>query len=83
MGTMELNFTPRKKVTLINILHVPGMNMNLVSGDILEKPGMKSVYESGKSIIMVYLWKRVIPLREWLSFVLLTTLLIKFLILLI
>lgn len=50
-GTVELNFTSGKKVTLVNVLHVPEMSRNLVSGDLLGKPGIKSVYESGKLIL--------------------------------
>jgi hypothetical protein len=50
-GSVELNFTSGKKVTLVNVLHVPDMNRNLVSGDLLGKPGIKSVYESGKLIL--------------------------------
>ncbi|XP_058755031.1 uncharacterized protein LOC131628179 [Vicia villosa] len=34
-GSVELNFTSGKKVTLVNVLHVPDMNRNLVSGDLL------------------------------------------------
>lgn len=45
MGTMKLNVTFRKKVTLIDVLHVPDMNRNLVSGDLLGKPSIKSKYE--------------------------------------
>ena len=50
-GSVELNFTSGKKVTLVNVLHVPDMNRNLVSGDLLGKPGIKPVYESGKLIL--------------------------------
>ena len=50
-GSVELNFTSGKKVTLVNVLHVPDINRNLVSGDLLGKPGIKSVYESGKLIL--------------------------------
>ncbi|KAI5406023.1 hypothetical protein KIW84_052687 [Lathyrus oleraceus] len=50
-GSVELNFTSGKKVTLVNVLHVPDMNRSLVSRDLLRKPGIKSVYESGKLIL--------------------------------
>ena len=50
-GNVELIFTSGKKITLTNVLHVPDMNRNLVSGDLLGKPGIKSVYESGKLIL--------------------------------
>ncbi|KAI5418724.1 hypothetical protein KIW84_043089, partial [Lathyrus oleraceus] len=49
--SVKLNFTFGKKVTLVNVFHVPGMNMNLVSGDLLGKLGIKFVYESGKLIL--------------------------------
>lgn len=41
-------FTSRKTVTLTNVLHVPDMNMNLVSRNLLRKSCTKSVYESEK-----------------------------------
>ena len=50
-GSVELNFTSGKKITLVNVLHVPEMNRNLVSGDLLGKPGVKTIYESGKLIL--------------------------------
>ncbi|RVW64665.1 Retrovirus-related Pol polyprotein from transposon TNT 1-94, partial [Vitis vinifera] len=50
-GTIEVAFTSGKKVTLINVLYVPDMNKNLVSGDFLGKPGIKAVFESGKLIL--------------------------------
>ncbi|RVW89177.1 Retrovirus-related Pol polyprotein from transposon TNT 1-94 [Vitis vinifera] len=45
-GTIEVVFTSGKKVTLKNVLYVPDMNKNLVSGDLLGKPGIKAVFES-------------------------------------
>ncbi|RVW79629.1 Retrovirus-related Pol polyprotein from transposon TNT 1-94 [Vitis vinifera] len=45
-GTIEVVFTSDKKVTLINVLYVPDMNKNLVSGDLLGKPGIKAVFKS-------------------------------------
>ncbi|RVW71217.1 Retrovirus-related Pol polyprotein from transposon TNT 1-94 [Vitis vinifera] len=50
-GTIEVAFTSGKKVTLKNVLYVPDMNKNLVSGDLLGKPGIKAVFESGKLIL--------------------------------
>lgn len=46
MRIVELNFTSGKKVTLVNLLHVPSMNMNLVKRDLSRKPGIKFMYES-------------------------------------
>lgn len=51
MRIVELDFTYRKKVTLVNVLHVLDMNKNLVSGDLLGKLSIVSVYESGKLIL--------------------------------
>ena len=58
---VELNFTSGKKITLVNVLHVPEMNRNLVSGDLLGKPGVKSIFESKKLVLSsngVFFWKR-------------------------
>ncbi|RVW41670.1 Retrovirus-related Pol polyprotein from transposon TNT 1-94 [Vitis vinifera] len=40
-----------QEVTLKNVLYVPDMNKNLVSGDLLGKPGIKAVFESDKLIL--------------------------------
>ena len=37
----------------MNVLHVSEMNRNLVNGDLLGTPGVKSVYESGKLVLSV------------------------------
>ena len=50
-GSVDLHFTSGKKITLINVLYVPDMNRNLVSGNLLGKPGIKSVFESKKLIL--------------------------------
>lgn len=50
-GNGELMFTSRNKIILVNVLHVPDRNRNLVSGDLLSKRGTKSVYESSKLIL--------------------------------
>lgn len=50
-GSIELSFISGKKIMLVNVLHVPDMNRNLVSDDLLGKPGIKTVYESGKLIL--------------------------------
>ena len=50
-STIEVLFTFGKKVTLVNVLYVPEMSRNLVSGDLLGKPGIKVVFESGKLIL--------------------------------
>ena len=35
----------------MNVLHVPEMNRNLVSGNLLGKLGVKSIFDSGKLIL--------------------------------
>ena len=44
-------FTSRKRINLTNVFHVPKINRNLVSGDLLGKPRIKSVFELGKLIL--------------------------------
>ncbi|GJW87709.1 zinc finger, CCHC-type containing protein [Tanacetum coccineum] len=50
-GNMEIQFTSRKKLTLMNVLHVPNIRKNLVSGFKLCKSGVKAVIESDKVIL--------------------------------
>ncbi|URE44790.1 Retrotransposon protein [Musa troglodytarum] len=50
-GNVELTFTSGKKVTLTNVLHISYMSRNLMSENLLGKPGIKSVFESGKLIL--------------------------------
>ena len=49
---MELNFTSGKKLSLINVLHVPDLRKNLVSVSLLCKKGFKVVIESDKVILL-------------------------------
>ncbi|GJW92555.1 retrovirus-related pol polyprotein from transposon TNT 1-94 [Tanacetum coccineum] len=50
-GNVEIQFTSGKKLTLINVLHVPNIRKNLVSGFKLCKSGVKAVIESDKVIL--------------------------------
>ncbi|GJY60196.1 zinc finger, CCHC-type containing protein [Tanacetum coccineum] len=50
-GNMEIQFTSGKKLTLMNVLHVPNIRKNLVSGFKLCKSGFKDVIESDKVIM--------------------------------
>ena len=50
-GTIEIFFTSGKKLTLINVLHVPEIRKNLVSANLLCKKGIKAVLESDKLIL--------------------------------
>ena len=44
-GTVELNFTSGKKLTLINVLYVPDMRKNLVFASTLCIKGFKIILE--------------------------------------
>nr|GEW34956.1 retrovirus-related Pol polyprotein from transposon TNT 1-94 [Tanacetum cinerariifolium] len=48
---MKISFTSGKKLTLMNVLHVPNIRKNLVSGFKLCKSGVKAVIESDKVIM--------------------------------
>ncbi|GKE26849.1 hypothetical protein Tco_1442233, partial [Tanacetum coccineum] len=50
-GNVEIQFTSGKKLTLMNVLHVPNISKNLVSSFKLYKSGVKVVIESDKVIL--------------------------------
>nr|GEW79123.1 zinc finger, CCHC-type [Tanacetum cinerariifolium] len=50
-GSVALEFSSRKTITLFNVLYVPKLCKNLVSGPMLNKCGYKQVYESDKYIL--------------------------------
>nr|GEU50514.1 zinc finger, CCHC-type [Tanacetum cinerariifolium] len=50
-GSIALEFSFGKTVTLFNVLYVPKLCKNLVSGPMLNKCGYKQVYESDKYIL--------------------------------
>ncbi|GJV40585.1 zinc finger, CCHC-type containing protein [Tanacetum coccineum] len=50
-GSVALEFSSRKTVTFFNVLYVPKLHKNLVSGPVLNKCGYKQVYESDKYIL--------------------------------
>ncbi len=50
-GTVELQFTSRKKLILINELYVPKIRKNLVFANLLCKKGVKVVIESDNLIL--------------------------------
>ena len=50
-GTVELKFTFGKIVTLMDVLHIPNIRKNLVSGMLLSKHGFKIVFEADKFIL--------------------------------
>nr|GFD36313.1 putative Gag and Pol polyprotein, identical [Tanacetum cinerariifolium] len=50
-GNMEIQFTSGRKLTLMNVLHVPNIKKNLVSGFKLCKSRVKAVIESDKVIL--------------------------------
>ncbi|CAM8956477.1 unnamed protein product [Rhodiola kirilowii] len=49
-GTVVLEFSSGKTLELLNVLHVPLIRKNLVSGSLLNKFGFKQVYESDKYV---------------------------------
>nr|GEX61154.1 zinc finger, CCHC-type [Tanacetum cinerariifolium] len=49
--SVALKFSSGKTVTLFNVLYVPKLRKNLVSGPVLNKCGYKQVYESDKHIL--------------------------------
>ena len=50
-GSVELRLTSGKKLTLLNVLHVPEIKKNLVSASLLCKNGFKVVLESGSVVL--------------------------------
>nr|GEX73419.1 zinc finger, CCHC-type [Tanacetum cinerariifolium] len=50
-GSVALEFSFGKTITLFNVLYVPKLRKNLVSGPMLNKCGYKQVYESNKYIL--------------------------------
>ncbi|XP_072077921.1 uncharacterized protein [Arachis hypogaea] len=62
-GSVELNFTSGKKLSLINVLHVPDLRKNLVYVSLLCKKGFKVVMKSDKVILLkndVFIGKRIL-----------------------
>ncbi|GKD03607.1 zinc finger, CCHC-type containing protein [Tanacetum coccineum] len=50
-GSVALEFSSRKTITLFNVLYVPKLRKNLIYGPVLNKYGYKQVYESDKYIL--------------------------------
>ncbi|XXG68848.1 hypothetical protein AAC387_Pa06g1848 [Persea americana] len=50
-GQVVLKMTSGKELTLNNVLHVPDIHKNLVSGLLLSKKGFKLVFESDKFVL--------------------------------
>lgn len=50
-GTVTLKFTSGKTVKLNDVLHVPDIRKNLISGSVLSKKGFKMVFESDKMVL--------------------------------
>ena len=51
-GTVVLEFSSSNSITKSNVLHVPRLRKNLVSGPVLNKFGYKQVFESDKCILL-------------------------------
>ena len=50
-GKLVLKMTPRKELTLINVLYVPEIRKNLASGSLLNNHGFRFVFESNKFVL--------------------------------
>ncbi|GKA88588.1 zinc finger, CCHC-type containing protein [Tanacetum coccineum] len=50
-GSVVLEFSSGKTITLFNVLYVPKLRKNFISGPVLNKCGYKQVYESDKYIL--------------------------------
>ena len=50
-GAVILKFTSKKTVKLNDVLHVPDIRKNLISGAVLSKKGFKMVFESDKMVL--------------------------------
>nr|GEX13119.1 protein FAR1-related sequence 5-like [Tanacetum cinerariifolium] len=50
-GSVVLEFSSGKPITLFNVLYVPKLRKNLISDPVLNKCGYKQVYESDKYIL--------------------------------
>ncbi|GJR15756.1 zinc finger, CCHC-type containing protein [Tanacetum coccineum] len=50
-GSVVLEFSLGKSITLFNVLYVPKLRKNLISGHVLNKCGYKHAYESDKYIL--------------------------------
>ena len=50
MGSVEIQFTSRRNVTLVNVLYIPNIRKNLFSANSLCKSGLKIVHGSNKLI---------------------------------
>ncbi|GJS10359.1 zinc finger, CCHC-type containing protein [Tanacetum coccineum] len=51
-GSVVLEFSSEKSITLFNVLYVPKIRKNLISDPVLNKCGYKQVYESDKYILL-------------------------------
>ena len=50
-GKVILKMTSKKELTLNDVLHVPEIRRNLVSGSLLSKKGFRLVFESDKFVL--------------------------------
>jgi hypothetical protein len=51
VGTVDLKLASEKIVQLKNVLHVPSIKKNLISGSLLCRNGFKLVFESNKCVV--------------------------------
>ena len=67
-GKVILKWTSKKKLTLNDVLHVPDIRKNLISGSILSKKDFRMIFESDKFVLIRVgcMWVRVILLITYL-----------------
>ncbi|PON33281.1 hypothetical protein PanWU01x14_354220 [Parasponia andersonii] len=51
LGKVVLKMTPRKELTLNNVIYVPDIRKNLVSSSLLNKYGFHMVFETDKFVL--------------------------------
>ena len=51
LGNVVIEFSSGKTITIFNVVYVPGLRKNLMSGPVLNKSGYRQVYESDKYIL--------------------------------
>lgn len=72
-GTVEIDFTSRKKLTLLNVLFVSEIRKKkLISVDLLDRKGFKFLLSPAKSFFqrMVFLLERVMLVMECTNYLL-------------
>ncbi|CAM8982077.1 unnamed protein product [Rhodiola kirilowii] len=51
IGQVEIEFSSGKNIVLVNVLYVPNIRKNIVSGTVLNKQGYRQVYEADNYVL--------------------------------